>query len=163
MFRTYLVCITTCATCIADDGSMVSPRDRIFDALKPIASVTADIRPTTGALPDYALVPMDDYPAERCLGMTFCWRATGVSYEPLVFEEYNLERHGHSVGCLQPLVSGAHFLGSTATLPLTAAFCHDREYELGHVRPGSCAPFVVLFDGKKLGTVACAAGVLLIP
>lgn len=163
MLQTSLICLIACSTSLADERLQSHQRDRVFEALRPISAVTANIRPSSGPLPQQMLVPMDDYPAERYLGTTFCWQATNVSYEPLAFEEYNLERHGHSVGCLQPAVSGVHFLGSVATLPLTAAFCHEREYELGHIRPGSCAPFVVLFDGKKLGTAACAVGLILIP
>ncbi|MFK7818193.1 MAG: hypothetical protein AB8G99_05725 [Planctomycetaceae bacterium] len=163
MFRYAFLCLVASASAIASDSNRIAPYDRVFEGLKPISSVTADIRASEGAVPERTLIPTNQPLPERYLGLTYCWAATGVAYEPLVFEEYNLERHGHTVGCLQPAVSGAHFLGSVATLPLTAAFCHDREYELGHIRPGSCAPFVVLFDGKKLGAAACTAAFLLIP
>ncbi len=135
---------------------------RIFSALKPISAVSADIRSEAGALPQRTLVVADQHPPERHVGMTFCWEATNVSYYPLAFEEYNLERHGHSVGCLQPLASGAHFLGSVTTLPSTGLFCHERDYELGHIRPGSCAPFVVLNDGTVVGSTAFNAAFLLL-
>jgi hypothetical protein len=40
---------------------------------------------------------------------------------PLWYEDANLERCGYSHGCLQPLVSGAYFLGNTALLPYRMA------------------------------------------
>lgn len=36
---------------------------------------------------------------------------------PLWYEDANLERCGHTVGCLQPVVSGTYFFANTALLP----------------------------------------------
>jgi hypothetical protein len=43
-------------------------------------------------------------------GLEFC-------YQPLYFEEVNLERYGRSFGILQPVVSGGQFYTRTALLP----------------------------------------------
>lgn len=43
-------------------------------------------------------------------GLTFC-------YQPLYFEDANLERYGRSWGCLQPFVSAAHFYSKIPALP----------------------------------------------
>ena len=130
--------------------------------LRPIADVVADIRASPGAVPPASPGLSGQSLPPRYLGLRYCWRPTNVSHGPLVFEEYNLERHGHSVGCLQPVVSGANFASSTFSLPWMALFGPKREYELGHIRPGSCAPFVVLSDGQPMGSAVTSGTFLLL-
>ena len=43
-------------------------------------------------------------------GLNFC-------YQPLYFEDVNLERYGRSWGCLQPFVSAVHFYSKIPALP----------------------------------------------
>ena len=59
-------------------------------------------------------------------------------YQPLYFEETNLERYGETVGGLQPLVSAAHFYGSAALLPfrLINQPPHCCIYNAHQYRPG---------------------------
>ncbi len=41
------------------------------------------------------------------LAFSYCWTAPSICHRPLYFEEPNLERYGHSAGCLlQPAISG---------------------------------------------------------
>lgn len=143
-------------------ADVAGAQDRVLGALRPISSIQADIRATAGELPTRTLVSTGRRPPERHLGMTFCWQGTNVSYQPLVFEDYNLERHGHNVGCLQPVASAGHFAASVVSLPFKAAFCHEREYELGHVRPGTCAPFVTLRTGRRAGAAASTAALFML-
>ena len=83
------------------------------------------------------------------------WEAPATKHQPLLFEEPNLERMGYldsctlspfedeecvwTEECLQPLVSGLHFLGNAAIIPYRAGYQPLCEpiYTLGHDRPGS--------------------------
>ncbi len=71
------------------------------------------------------------------------WEAPAFCHRPLYFEDENLERHGHSFGCIQPAVSAGHFVGRGLAWPyLAGAFPpHECIYTLGRERPGSCAPY----------------------
>ena len=61
-----------------------------------------------------------------------------AAYHPLYFEDPNLERNGRSCGCLlQPLVSGAHFFGSVAFLPVKIPCAPPCSYVFP---PGECPP-----------------------
>jgi hypothetical protein len=78
--------------------------------------------------------------------LCYYWEAPALCYGPLYFEETNLERFGYSqtyLRTVQPLVSSAHFFGTTITLPylLLAEPPGECVYTLGEYRPGSCVPF----------------------
>ncbi len=105
------------------------------------------------------------------LAFSYCWTAPSICHRPLYFEEPNLERYGHSAGCLlQPAISGAHFFTNLAVLPYKMGQdrCHECVYTLGHYRPGSCAPWqtpdcrvepdAIFFEGLAVSGI-----VLLIP
>ena len=68
------------------------------------------------------------------------WKATGLWHKPLYFEDAKLERHGKSLGLVQPAVSSALFLGQVASLPYHVVDQppHSCVYTLGYDRPGSC-------------------------
>ena len=75
--------------------------------------------PTDYASAAFAMAP----PLERNVLMGFS-DAVGIApaglafcYQPLDFEEVNLERYGRSFGILQPVVSGGQFYTRTALLP----------------------------------------------
>jgi len=79
------------------------------------------------------------------------WEATCLCYQPLYFEEANLERYGYQCGdrcccpcecCVQPFASAAHFFGTVPLLPYCmAADCPGNcNYTLGNYRPGNCNP-----------------------
>jgi hypothetical protein len=75
------------------------------------------------------------------------WQPADVCHFPVYFEDAMLERHGHvRWGHAQPVVSGVKFLSTIPILPYLTTMhppCEPR-YNLGHFRPGTCAP--VLMD-----------------
>jgi len=99
--------------------------------------------------------PGNDYPCEcrlegetyqprRFASTTFTWKAAGYCHKPLYFEDWNLERYGHSRGVLaDPWISAAHFFVSLPVLPYKMGVQAPWEcvYPLGYYRPGSCAPW----------------------
>ena len=100
--------------------------------------------------------PGSDYPCEcRLEGETFqqrrfattmmTWKAAGNCHKPLYFEDWNLERYGHSYGPLDPVFSAAHFFGTLPVLPykMGVELPWECVYPLGYYRPGSCAPWTV--------------------
>jgi hypothetical protein len=100
--------------------------------------------------------PGSDYPCEcRLEGETFeprrfattmmTWKAAGYCHKPLYFEDWNLERYGHSHGPLDPVFSAAHFFVSLPVLPYKMGVELPWEciYPLGYYRPGNCAPWTV--------------------
>ncbi|NDC63822.1 MAG: hypothetical protein EBZ59_07555 [Planctomycetia bacterium] len=112
-----------------------------------IASIDLDIR--VGGTPG------NDYPCEcrlegetfrprRFASTTFTWKAAGYCHKPLYFEDWNLERYGHSHGWLaDPFVSAAHFFVTLPVLPYKMGVELPWEciYPLGYYRPGNCAPW----------------------
>jgi hypothetical protein len=113
-----------------------------------IASIALDIR--VGGRPG------SDYPCEcRLEGETFqprrfattmmTWKAAGNCHKPLYFEDWNLERYGHSHGPLDPVFSAAHFFVTLPVLPykMGVELPWECVYPLGYYRPGSCAPWTV--------------------
>jgi len=100
--------------------------------------------------------PGSDYPCEcRLEGETFkprrftttmmTWKAAGNCHKPLYFEDWNLERYGHSHGPLDPIFSAAHFFVTLPILPYKMGVELPWEciYPLGYYRPGNCAPWTV--------------------
>jgi len=113
-----------------------------------IASIALDIR--VGGRPG------SDYPCEcRLEGETFqprrfattmmTWKAAGNCHKPLYFEDWNLERYGHSHGPLDPVFSAAHFFVTLPVLPykMGVELPWECVYPLGYYRPGNCAPWTV--------------------
>ena len=76
--------------------------------------------------------------------MVKTWRSPNLAYQPLYFEQPNLERYGIQRGVFQPVYSGVHFFTSVALLPYQTGVRrpHECEYGLGHYRPGDCAPAI---------------------
>jgi len=101
--------------------------------------------------------PGNDYPCEcRLEGETyeprrfattmFTWKAAGNCHKPLYFEDWQLERYGHSHGGLaDPFVSAAHFFVTLPVLPykMGVELPWECVYPLGYYRPGSCSPWMV--------------------
>jgi hypothetical protein len=101
--------------------------------------------------------PGSDYPCEcrlegetfqprRFASTTMTWKAAGYCHKPLYFEDWELERYGHSRGMfLDPFIAGAHFFVTLPILPYKAGMQAPWEcvYPLGYYRPGSCAPWTV--------------------
>lgn len=120
----------------------------------PLSSLGVDIELPNGApLPPRAKDPGDHRfdPLCACVdcprpwgGVNYCFCATGLYYNPLYFEEINLERYGYGChDCLQPFCSAAHFFGRVPLLPcMMLRECPTAcNYALGHYRPGSCNPW----------------------
>ena len=98
--------------------------------------------------------PGNDYPCEcrlegetfeprRFASTTFTWKAAGYCHKPLYFEDWLLERYGHSHGGLaDPFVSAAHFFVTLPVLPykMGVELPWECVYPLGYYRPGDCAP-----------------------
>jgi hypothetical protein len=101
--------------------------------------------------------PGNDYPCEcrlegetfeprRFASTTFTWKAAGYCHKPLYFEDWQLERYGHSHGPLaDPFFSAAHFFTTLPVLPykMGVELPWECVYPLGYYRPGSCAPWTV--------------------
>lgn len=86
--------------------------------------------------------PNEAFPAREFAGTNMTWTASNLCHNPLYFEQPSLERYGHTIGPLQPVLSGAQFLATIPYLPMLAAIDPPNEcqYSLGYYRPGSCAP-----------------------
>ena len=87
----------------------------------------------------------DTYEPRRFACTTFTWKAAGYCHKPLYFEDWNLERYGHSHGWADPIVSAAHFFVRVPLLPyqMGVELPWECVYPLGYYRPGSCAPWTV--------------------
>jgi hypothetical protein len=74
---------------------------------------------------------------------TYTWQASNVFYQPLYFEDPDLERYGHAWPFfIQPIVSSLRFTVQSIGIPyqMTIDPCCCRVYPLGFYRPGECAP-----------------------
>jgi hypothetical protein len=104
------------------------------------------------------------------------WCPSGLCYQPLYFEEPNLERYGYGCGCytccgstcVQSACSAAHFFGTVPALPyMMAANCPcECNYALGDYRPGDCVPWryqccAPCSAAGGIGESAAAYGVIL--
>jgi len=94
--------------------------------LTPITQLTTNIDPSGGELPrDRAAETFHGEPQALNgpdglrVGAPFYStpRAAGFVHRPLYFEERAVERHGRSLGPLQPAVSGAQFFATLPVLP----------------------------------------------
>ena len=145
-----------------DDG------DDAKTARKPCAEENEDCREALQRLREDRLAGIDldirvggrpgnDYPCEcRLEGETFeprrfattlfTWKAAGYCHKPLYFEDWQLERYGHSHGPLaDPFFSAAHFFTTLPVLPykMGVELPWECVYPLGYYRPGDCAPWTV--------------------
>ncbi|MCE9630129.1 MAG: hypothetical protein K8S94_05330 [Planctomycetia bacterium] len=133
--------------CVEERGDCREALERLrADA---IAGIDLDIR--VGGRPG------NDYPCEcRLEGETFeprrfattmfTWKAAGYCHKPLYFEDWELERYGHSRGPLaDPFLSAAHFFITLPILPykMGVELPWECVYPLGYYRPGSCAPWTI--------------------
>ncbi len=114
-----------------------------------LADVNLDIR--VGGTPG------TDYPCEcRLEGETFqprrfattmfTWKAAGYCHKPLYFEDWMLERYGHSHGFVaDSFTSAAHFFTTLPVLPykMGVELPWECVYPLGYYRPGNCAPWTI--------------------
>jgi hypothetical protein len=117
--------------------------------IRSLRQIGAAIAPPPGELPEnvaerrFANAPViiaSEHGGRGWAEFAYLWQASALSYQPLYFEEPNLERYGHSAGCImQPAVSAAHFLAGVGALPVRLVFARPWNcvYPLGHAHPGS--------------------------
>lgn len=79
--------------------------------------------------------------------LSYSWEAPQLKYNPLYFEDPQLERYGNEVCILQPFLSGARFYATIPTLPYQMmsegnSVCHT-VYDFGYGRPGDCVPYAL--------------------
>lgn len=134
----------TFSTRQVDDSDFDMPCES-SEPMHRITEITNDIE-----LHDNRIVPKscplapegEIFPAREFAGTNFTWTASNLCHNPLYFEQPGLERYGHTIGPLQPVLSGAQFLATIPALPMLMAIDPPNEcvYALGYYRPGSCAP-----------------------
>ncbi len=112
-----------------DQTTQTDPPQRF----KPLSSLTTNIAvPTYRTVTGDALPMPADYATEFFANQGPDWRSERASrygdyvvnpqglefcYQPLYYEEVNVERYGLTFGVAQPVVSAAQFYGRTAVLP----------------------------------------------
>jgi len=116
------------------------------DKVSPIADIKLWTRPREGNLPPECSLGEKEFP-DRCFSpITYTWKASSLCHKPLVFEEKQLERYGHTLHpIVQPFCSAAHFFGCVPLMPYIYGVEPPNEcvYTLGYYRPGSCAPYTL--------------------
>lgn len=108
-----------------------------------ILDVPYKIVPQPGEFPERCPLPDEDYLRKAPTPITFTWKASSLCYKPLYFEDVQLERHGHYCHpLLVPFTSRARFWLTIPVLPYLMGVYPPNEciYDLGHYRPGDCAP-----------------------
>ena len=113
-----------------------------------LASIALDIRVSGRPGSDYPCecrLEGDSFKPRRFATTMMTWKAAGYCHKPLYFEDWNLERYGHSHGPLDPVFSAAHFFVTLPVLPykMGVELPWECVYPLGYYRPGSCAPWTV--------------------
>jgi len=114
--------------------------------LKPISKITNAIKPEDGRLPPECVLRAREFQARSWAPMNYNWKASCLCHKPTYFEDYQLERYGHSWGpYLQPVLSLGHFFVCVPILPYSMGLNPPSEcmYSLGYYRPGSCAPYML--------------------
>lgn len=129
------------------DEDDLQPEPRQFGVWpkKSMQEVTADIRNFEGKVPaDESSVLIAStrrhYHSAPKPEKVFAWAAPQIRYQPLYFEDVQLERYGQTKGLVkQPLVSGFKFFRDAALLPLNASIdCPGScDSPLGFCRPGA--------------------------
>lgn len=97
-------------------------------------------------IPSECTLGYEPYRQRQPVPSTFTWKAAAMHHKPLYFEEVALERYGQTAGpIVQPVLSGARFMGNLVALPYQMGIHppHECRYPLGHYRPGNCAPWLV--------------------
>ncbi len=111
-----------------------------------ILDVPYKVVPKPGLFPERCPLPTDDYVRKAPTPIEFTWKASSLCYKPLYFEDVQLERHGHYCHpLLVPFTARARFLLTIPVLPYLMGVYPPNEciYDLGHYRPGDCAPNIL--------------------
>jgi len=161
-----------------DDPTSDNTKKDDYD-LKPITSVTLNIRPSSGELPEDKAKEIFEKAGEEFHGCdhsrgwcenSFAWVAPALAHRPLYFEDVNLERYGHHHGILQPAASAAHFFARIPVIPYMRGATPPKscQYTLGYYRPGECVPHFcskpkLRLKGAMYQATAVAGTILLVP
>ncbi len=142
---------------------------------KPIKNIQVSLAADSGPFPKDLSVSVAEYHADRDLRpwniQVYNWEAPNICHLPLYFEEINVERMGYSrLPCLQPAISGLHFVGGALAMPYAMAVRPPcvAVYPLGKPRAGSREAFrrnypEMSIAGSAAETGAIAGLILLIP
>jgi hypothetical protein len=151
----------------AETNALARPDIDLLVPLRDTEIVLAEAagdRPVDWAAERFAEEPqLPDFPGNGrgWASSSLAWQAPSLCYGPLYFEEVALERYGHHYGCLQPVISTAHFFATVPALPYLVAAappCHCR-YTLGHFRPGDDVPAHCNWPPPRPRGAAAAGGV----
>lgn len=118
-----------------------TPRD-----LKPLDQISINIAAEPGPFPAECGLGDEQFVPRNFACTTYAWKATALCHKPLYFEDWDLERYGHTASpLLQPLISAAQFYLVLPILPYKMGLEPPGEciYALGYYRPGSCAPRII--------------------
>ncbi|HET6325301.1 MAG TPA: hypothetical protein VFG04_11550 [Planctomycetaceae bacterium] len=94
---------------------------------------------------------------------TYTWQASNIFYQPLYFEDPDLERYGHAYPFfIQPIVSSLRFTTQAIGLPYQMTIDPPccRVYPLGFYRPGECAPKLIYQIPWNTEAAAVEAGAI---
>jgi hypothetical protein len=138
---------------------------------KPIGELNVDISPSRGEFPrDVAggvfkrqpTIPQVMGYSREGVASDVHWQPPALCYRPLLFEEVNLERHGHQLLLAQPFLSAAHFFSRVPSVPYLVVSERGRvcNYTLGHYSPGSCAPYVWYYPRFSLDAATVEAALI---
>ncbi len=141
------------------------------DDIKPLSATRTNIKPPSGEMPtDYArtqfgsdaVVIGGSLADRRPVDMVYFWDATALCYQPIYFDDVNLERYGYSHGVLEPFAGAIHFFGTIPILPYKMGMHPPREcvYALGFYRPGSPAPYQTSRLGWSWRGAVCEAAAI---
>ena len=112
---------------------------------KSMREVSVNIRSSYGKVPEDesgVLIASNQrfYRSAATTEKAFAWVAPQIRYQPLYFEDAQLERYGQTKGLIkQPFVSGFKFFRDAALLPFNASIDSPGSCDgpLGFCRPGS--------------------------
>jgi hypothetical protein len=110
-------------------------------------------------------IPLSSGPFEPRVfpASTYTWQASNVFYQPLYYEDPDLERYGHAWPFfIQPVVSSVRFTIQSIGLPYQAVIDPPccRVYPLGFYRPGECAPKLIYQIPWNTEAAAVEAGAI---
>ena len=122
-------------------GRCPTPKD-----LKPLDQISTNIAAEPGPFPAECGLGDETFVPRNFACTTYAWKASSLCHKPLYFEDWDLERYGHTVSPLaQPFISAAQFYLVLPILPYKMGLEPPGEciYALGYYRPGSCAPRII--------------------
>lgn len=105
----------------------------------------ADPSGTVPNCPEELVLSTEQYKGRAFPDRVFAWEASNLHYNPLYFEDTDLERYGHTYPFLiQPFASVGQFGAQLVGLPyqMTIDPVHERIYPLGYYQPGDAAPYL---------------------